>query len=209
MVADSAPRPAPDGGSSTPKPAAERHLQGWLFAPPRLSDDHFVPPVEGRADLRQHAATIVKPSLVTGSVHRELFVVIEPGPSGDTRPFTRQARNVVGLTPLVMGILGAVTNPGLFTFWTGLALSGAVVTCQYALSLRFEARHLDETRDFWRDHEATMRPRVFVANAVGFIVTGASLAKAISLGDFQAAGFFLPVALLSGSCVLLMWGKVP
>ena len=128
---------------------------------------------------------------------------------GDTRPFTRQARNVVGLVPLVMGILGAVINRGLFTFWTGLALAGAVVTCEYTLSLRFEARHLDETRDFWRDHEATMRPRAFVANAVGFIVTGAGLATALGLGDFQAAGFFLPVAFLSGSCVLLMWGQGP
>lgn len=116
---------------------------------------------------------------------------------------------MVGLVPLVIGILGAVTNRGLMTVWTGLALAGAVVTCEYSLSLRFEGRHLTETRDFWRDHEATMRPRAFVANAVGFLVTGAGLASALVLGDFQVAGFFLPLAFLSGSCVLLMWGKVP
>jgi hypothetical protein len=88
-------------------------------------------------------------------------------------------------------------------------LAGAVVTGGYWLSLRFEGQHLDETREFWRDHEATLRPRALIANAVALVVTGAGLAIALGLGDFQVAGFFLPVANLTGSCLPLMWGKVP
>ena len=127
---------------------------------------------------------------------------------GNTRPIIRQARNVVGLVPLGIGILGAVNDRGALTFWTGLALAGAVVTGEYSISLRFEGRHLDETREFWRNHEATLRPHAFVANAVTFLVTAAGLAIALRWRDFQTAGFFLPTAFLSGSCVLLMWGKV-
>jgi hypothetical protein len=73
---------------------------------------------------------------------------------GDTRPFTRQARIVVGSVPLAIGILGEISDRGVFTFWTGLALAGAVVTAAYSLSLRFEGRHLDETREFWLCPEA-------------------------------------------------------
>lgn len=128
---------------------------------------------------------------------------------GDTRSFTRQARNVVGVVPLVIGLLGAVSQRGLVNFWTGLALAGAVVTCEYSLSLRFEGKHLSETRDFWRDHEASLRPRAFVAHAVGFALTGAGLWIALARSDLQVAGFFLAPAFLSGSCVLLLWGRVP
>ena len=128
---------------------------------------------------------------------------------GDTRPFTRQARAVIGVGPLLIGILGAVTNRGLLTFWTGLALAGAIVTFEYSISLRFEGRHLEETRDFWRDHEARMRPRAFAANAIGFVVSGGGLAIALGVGAYPVAAFLLPLAFLSGSIVLLMWGKVP
>ena len=128
---------------------------------------------------------------------------------GDTRPFIRQARNVGGVAPLVIGLLGAVSSRSLVNFWTGLALAGAVVTCEYSLSLRFEGQHLNETRDFWRDHEAMIRPRAIVAHTVGFALTGAGLWIALARGDLQVAGLFLAPAFLSGSCVLLLWGRVP
>ena len=84
---------------------------------------------------------------------------------------------MIGLGPLLIGILGAVTNRGLLSFWTGLALAGAIVTFEYSISLRFEGRHLDETRDFWRDHEARMRPRAFAALSL----QGASRAPSASV----------------------------
>jgi len=58
-------------------------LQGWVFAPPGLGDDHRLASVEGFADLCQQAAAVVNPLLATGSVHRKLVVAIQPGPSGD------------------------------------------------------------------------------------------------------------------------------
>ena len=128
---------------------------------------------------------------------------------GDMRAVTRRALFQIGLVPLGIGMLGLLSSAGSRSFFAGLVVASAFVVVAYSLSISFETKHLDESRDFWRRREAVIRPRMLVAALGIFVAGGVTLTVAAVTATWDVAGLLLAPVFLAGSIVLLLWGKVP
>lgn len=125
------------------------------------------------------------------------------------RPIVLRALIMIGVVPMALGVFGLLNGARVLSWSGGLIFAGAMVTGAYALSWRFEGRHFGEPPLFWRDHEAKIRPRVFLAASALFLATCTLVVLAGLHHRTQTAAFFLPTAGMTGFIVYVMWGKVP
>lgn len=123
----------------------------------------------------------------------------------------RQAILGVSVPVGVIAVLGFFNRPGRVSraFCIGLGATALATAAMWGYSWRFETRHPDESREFWRLQESKMRPRMFVAFALGLLAGASMIAVALDRGDEVIAAAAIAPTLLCFSVVLLMWGKVP